>query len=512
MEWYGFAVSGYEGTVVSIEVDIRRGIPGMDIVGLPGSAVREARDRMRVAVRNSGLEFPRDRILVNLAPADVPKIGTAYDLSIALAVLDADRQIIPEDSSKKVLVLGELLLSGAVRPVSGVLPAVLAGLKKSLSIFLVPEENYSEGCAVGKGDVYGISSLTEAVHILSLLVGGKTIPRPVPIVQKSKSTYPDYGDIVGKELLKRAMEVSVAGRHSLLLFGPPGSGKTMAAMRIPSILPPLCREEALETTRIHSLAGILPAGGGLVEERPFRAPHHGASLEGVLGGGRFPAPGEISLAHNGTLFLDEASEFSRRILQGLREPLEEGSVTLVRAGRRERFPADFHLVLATNPCPCGNLGKEKGVCLCSDEEIYRYWRRLGGALMDRIDMRIPVHPAGDAEFSFTGERRTSRDMSLAVREATEIQHHRYEETGVRFNSRLSYLNALKVCRIDSEIETVFLETGKMLGLSSRGLVSVLRIARTVADLERKKKIEKEHLFEAFQYRRYGDADLFWHID
>ncbi|MFQ3621604.1 MAG: YifB family Mg chelatase-like AAA ATPase [Spirochaetales bacterium] len=507
MEVFGFSATSYQGTVVAVEVDIRRGIPGMDIVGLPGSAVREARDRIRVAVRNSGLNFPRDRILVNLSPADVPKTGTAYDLSIALAILENSGQIIPPPPTVSIMVLGELNLSGTVRPVPGVLPAVLSGLAQGIKVFLVAEGNQAEGCAAGAGKVFGINNLKQAVHVLSLLGEGKANPT-TPIVRKKEgNSYPDFSDIAGKALLKRSIEVSVAGRHSLLLYGPPGGGKTMVSWRIPSIFPPLSREESLEVTRLHSLAGLLPPGSGLLEERPFRAPHHGASLEGLLGGGRSLSVGEISLAHGGTLFLDEAPEFGRRILQGLREPLEEGSVRLVRAGKRESFPADFHLVLAMNACPCGNLGKEQGLCLCSENEIERYWRRLGGALMDRIDMRIAV-PAREEEglWEQTGG---SKDLRERIFKAYEIQIQRNKEIGGRFNNRLSFVQLRKVCLMEGDVETLYIQAGKALNCSARGMISVLRISRTIGDLAGQKKIQQTAILEAFQYRRYGDGPLYW---
>jgi len=507
---------GIEGVPIQVEVDIRRGLPGIDIVGLPDGAVRESRERVRVAIRNSGFRFPSDRILVNLSPAGIKKEGASYDLAIALGVLSASGQV-SWNRSRKIMVVGELNLRGLVLPVPGVLSAVAAGLQNGVQVFLVPRENLEEARALHMEAVYGICSLGQAVSLLCELARG-AVPKAanaVPLKHSCSSTTRgetgrgDFSDIKGQSALKRALEVAAAGRHHLLLFGPPGSGKTMASRRLPTILPPLTREESLLVTRIHSNAGILKPGRGLIREPPFRMPHHSASSEGIIGGGKIPRPGEVSLAHEGILFLDEAAEFSASLLQTLREPMEEGAITIARAGTSMQFPARFQLVLALNPCPCGNLGRKQATCFCTPNEISRYWKKLGGALLDRVDIRVPLEPVPAGQLSSGGGGECSSAISRRVAAAVEQQRRRYR--GLYFSRNAHILPGYidRFCSLDSSCRFLLSDAVQKLNLSSRAFHSILRVARTIADLEQHEGIGKEHLLEAIQYRRYCEGDVYW---
>lgn len=479
---------------------------------MPGDAVREARQRVRIAVGNSGFKYPLMRVLVNLAPAGVKKAGAAFDLPIALAILMASGQI-DGDSCPHLVALGELELSGAVRSVAGVLAAAGVALENGVRHLVVPAGNGEEARALGEGQVWAAEDLPRAADFIRRIAENKVPPTPEPdvtqegtsrrrIASRSKNM-PDYSDMRGQVLVKRAMEVAAAGGHNVLLFGPQGVGKSMAAQRLSSILPPLKRSDALIVTRLHSLAGILGEHVGMVRQPVIRAPHHSASLEGMLGGGRTILPGEVSLAHKGVLFLDEATEYRRNVLQALREPCETGSVTIVRAGQTHTFPAAFQLVAAANPCACGNLGHPQRRCMCSVREIERYWKRFGGPLLDRIDMRILVQP-DDPETIISDGYGSSAEIRCRVLAARERQDRRLADVGVDRNADLAVSDVRRCCRLTEDAEKAFIVASRKLVLSTRAVVSVLKLSRTIADLAGGEVIEKDDVLEAVTYRRAGE--------
>lgn len=515
MNIYAFEPVGFEGELVTVEVDLRRGIPAVDIVGLPDGAVKEARERIRAALRNSGFQFPLERLLISLAPAGVRKGGASFDLAMAMAILLASGQIPVACSS--ILALGELELSGRVRPVSGVLSAIASALRAGVHDFVVPRDNLLEARALAGDSVLAIDELSDCVGILSVLRGieprkayGLHAEEVVKTESMSEMCSGDMADIRGQAGLRRAMEIAAAGGHHLMLFGPPGVGKSMAARRLVGLLPDLDDEDAITVTTLHSLAGALPGCTGLMRRPPFRSPHHGASAEGIVGGGKLRKPGEISLAHAGVLLLDEAAEFRSDVLQALREPLEEGRITIARADRVVSYPSRFLLVLSCNPCPCGNLGREGGVCLCSPDEIRRYWKRLGGPLLDRIDMRIPVKPTSPSELA-SGPGESSVAIRSRVQAARYIQYDRYTGFSCRLNAGLDARGLDAFCKLGAETHASFVKISEREGLSSRASHSILRVARTIADLEALESILPCHLEEALHLRRFGDSDIFWLI-
>jgi magnesium chelatase family protein len=491
------ALVGIHACPVHVEVDVSFGLPIFTMVGLPDASVRESRDRVKSAIRNSGFEFPPHRITVNLAPADVRKAGASFDLPIALGILAA-QGIVTRRDVEDVVVIGELSLDGTIQPTRGVLPVAVCARQQKAAGVLLPVQNAAEAAIVDGLTVWPVASLKDAVDALNVpqrAVRFGPAPSPRPAAHAA-----DLADVKGQLLARRALEIASAGGHNLLMMGPPGAGKTLLARRLPGVLPPLSQEEALEVTAIHSVAGLLPEGSGLITERPFRAPHHTISNVALIGGGSVPRPGEISLAHHGVLFLDEMLEFPRFVLDVLRQPLEEGTVTVSRSLRTVNFPARFVLVGAANPCPCGYAGDPHRPCRCTPESVARYRAKLSGPLRDRIDLmvEVPAVPADTLELSAAGE--ASCAVRTRVLAARRRQRARQEDVGAATNATLAPAALARCCPLDAQSRRLLASATRKLNLTARAYDRVRKVARTIADLDEADGVRADHVAEALQFR------------